>query len=53
MYKSPIEIIAEDVQWSFDNEVVKAVQTYNININKEELLRALDYDRKEFERGEW
>lgn len=55
MYKSPIEIIYADVQRQFakqmDDEIYKAVVNYFPNIDKEELFRALQYDRQQYEKG--
>lgn len=50
-YKSPIEIIYDKVRWETEDNIVKAVQSYRILVNKEELLRALDYDRAQYEKG--
>ena len=52
-YKSPIESIFEDVQMQYENAVIKAVQKCNIKVDKNELLKALAYDRKQYQKGEW
>ncbi len=51
MYKSPIEIIYEQTQTQIENEIFRAVQRYAINVNKEELLKALKYDRQQYNKG--
>ena len=55
MYESPIDIIYNDIQYKvveeFDKNVVSAVQSYGIDVNKEELLKALRYDRQQYEKG--
>ena len=55
MYKSPIELIIADIQHQIakeqDEEIYKAVVHYIPNIDKEELLRALKYDRNQYEKG--
>ena len=55
MYKSPIELLITDIQNQIvkqqDDEVYKAVVHYIPNIDKEELLRALKYDRRQYEKG--
>lgn len=51
MYKSPIEIIQGQMQYQMDNDIYKAVLNYGINVDKEELLRALKYDRGQYEAG--
>ena len=51
MYKSPIEIIAGKIQTQIEDEIYRAVQNVGINVDKEELLKALKYDRGQFEEG--
>ena len=49
MYKSPIETMIADIQHQIaeqqDEEIYKAVVSVGINVDKDELLRALQYDR--------
>lgn len=35
----------------FENSVLKAVQKVGINVDKEELLKALIYDRRQYDKG--
>lgn len=55
MYKSPIEMFMTDVQHQLDRqkdeEIYKAVVSVGIYVDKEELLRALKYDRGQYEAG--
>ena len=55
MYESPIEVFYKDLQMRFkedlQNNCIKAVQNYGIQVNKEELLKALAYDRHQYEKG--
>jgi rubrerythrin len=55
MYKSPVELIIANIQHQIakeqDEEVYKAVVSYIPNVNKDELLRALQYDRDQYNRG--
>lgn len=55
MYQSPIEIItnqiAEKVINDLNQKVFTAVERIGININPEELIKALAYDRKQYECG--
>ena len=45
MYKSPIEIINGKIQTQFDDAIFRAVQNVGINVDREELLKAEEYDR--------
>jgi hypothetical protein len=51
MYKSPIEIIYGQMQTQMEGDILRAVQNYGINVDKEELIRALQYDRDQYHKG--
>ena len=51
MYKSPIEIITENVKMEVDNGVYKAVTQYGVDVDRDELIKALSYDREQYEKG--
>jgi hypothetical protein len=51
MYKSPIEIIYGQMQKQMEGDILKAVQSYGINVDKDDLLRALQYDRNQYKKG--
>lgn len=57
MYKSPIDVFITDIQHQIvkqrDDEIYQAVASVGINVDKEELLRALQYDRNQYEKGYW
>lgn len=54
-YESPIKVIYDDfvkeVTRKFDDTVIAACQNVNIVVDKEELAKALAYDRKQYEKG--
>ena len=57
-YKSPIDLITEDftnkiareVGEDFDNKLYLAIR-HVVNVDKDELLKALAYDRKQYDVG--
>lgn len=51
MYQSPIEIIYNELKDYVEDEVYKSVQSVGIKVNKEELIKALKYDRQMYEAG--
>lgn len=56
MYKSPLEInytepIYNLVDDAIQNQVVKVVQSIGIDVDKAELLKALTYDRMQYDKG--
>ena len=54
-YKSPIEVVVDEMHsqmvCDYENGIMKAIQRYNINVDKEELIKALQYDRQQYEKG--
>jgi hypothetical protein len=54
-YKSPIEVFVTDIQnqieKQYDDEIYKAVVSIGVNVDKEELIRALKYDRQQYVAG--
>lgn len=56
MYKSPIEKIFGRIQTQMvkndeDNMMVQVQQAVGYTVNKEELIKALQYDRQQYEKG--
>ena len=51
MYKAPIDIIYGDMTKRIDDDIYRLVQSYDINVDKHELFRALKYDRNQYEKG--
>ena len=51
MYKSPVELITKQMNTQIEDYVFKAIQEVVVNIDKEELIRALEYDRGQYDKG--
>ena len=51
MYKSPIDLIVGQMNIQFEGEVCKAVQNVGVDVDKDELLKALQYDRGQYQKG--
>jgi len=55
MYKSPIELIVTDIEYQVkekcEEACYEAVLHYIPNVDREELIRALQYDRQQYEQG--
>ena len=51
MYESPINIIISKLCTNLESDCVKSVQRYGFDVDKEELAKALNYDRKQYEKG--
>lgn len=55
MYKSPIEMIYGELQTQMEQKneemVIKAIREVGVNVDKEELIKALQYDRNQYTKG--
>jgi hypothetical protein len=55
MYRSPIDIVYQnlgvDVGKKLDSDIYTAILKCDINVDKEELIRALKYDRDQYNKG--
>lgn len=50
-YQSPIDVIYGDLQTKLEGDVLKVIQNYDITVDKDELLKALAYDRDQYRKG--
>ena len=51
MYKSPVDITYCPVELQLEGDILQAVQKVGISVDKDELLRALKYDRDQYDKG--
>lgn len=51
MYESPINMIISKLYTDLESECMKSIQRYGFDIDKEELAKALKYDREQYEKG--
>ena len=50
-YQSPIEVFQTQMQSQIVGEIYKAVMKVGVNVDKDELLKALQYDRDQYQKG--
>jgi hypothetical protein len=50
-WESPIKAFEKQYRLNYEDSVVKAVQEIGIHVDKQELLKALDYDRGQYDKG--
>ena len=50
-YNSPIEVFQKQIETKMEDGILKAVQKMGVNVDKDELLKALKYDREQYEKG--
>ena len=51
MYEDIITIVKKQMEAVVENEVLKAVHGVGVNVDKEELTKALQYDRDQYNKG--
>lgn len=51
MYESPVKVIYGEMQMQVKGDIYKAIQNVGVDVNKEELIKALQYDRNQYSRG--
>lgn len=51
MYEPPIKLIMGEMQTQFEENCMRAVQSYGFDVDKNELVKALEYDRNQYEKG--
>ena len=51
MWESPVNVIMGEMQTQIEGDVFKAIQNVGIDVNKEELIKAMQYDRNQYEKG--
>ena len=51
MYESPIKVFQSNLEMQFEGEILKAVQRTDIAVDRDELIRALRYDREQYQKG--
>ena len=50
-YVSPITVLETEMQIHVENGVYKAVKNVGFDVDKDELIRALRYDREQYKKG--
>lgn len=50
-YESPIKVVMGQLETNIEDEIFSAVRKVGVYVDKEELLRALKYDRDQYWKG--
>lgn len=51
MYESPINVICGEMQMRLEDETLEAVKNIGVYVDKDELVKALSYDRNQYSKG--
>lgn len=50
-YESPITVIMGQMRMEQENNIYKLIRNLGVDVDKEELIKALQYDRNQYEKG--
>lgn len=50
-YESPIQVYMGQMRLEQEDNIYRAIQEYGVNVDKEELIKALQYDRNQYDEG--
>ena len=50
-YQSPVDIVYQGFHTQLEGDIYKAIQSYGICVDKDELVKALKYDRDQYKKG--
>lgn len=50
-YKSPVDVIYQGFQTKLEGDIFEAIQSYGVDVDKDELIKALQYDRDQYRKG--
>lgn len=50
-YTSPIKVLHTQIQTSIENDILKVIEKHGIEVDKDELIKALAYDRDQYNKG--
>ena len=51
MYESPIKVIQGELETQLEGEILKAVHRVGVSVDRDELIRALRYEREQYQKG--
>ena len=51
MYEPPVEVFYNQMRTEVDNHIYKAILDVGVDVDKEELIRAMQYDRGQYDKG--
>jgi hypothetical protein len=51
MWESPVNVMMGELQTQIEGEIFKAIQNVGIVVDKEELIKAMQYDRDQYDKG--
>lgn len=50
-YKSPVQVIVDEMNTRLEGQILEEIQSVGVYVNKEELIKAMNYDREQYSKG--
>lgn len=50
-WEPPVKLVEEGTETKIEGDIIKAIKSYDIDVDKEELIKALNYDRNQYKAG--
>lgn len=50
-YQSPVEVIYQGFETKLEGDIMEAIYSYGVDVDKDELIKALKYDRDQYRKG--
>lgn len=50
-YESPIKVLCSEMVTNLENGVYSTIQKFVLDVDKDELIKALNYDREQYDKG--
>lgn len=50
-YESPINVMIGQIETQIENDVLTAIQRVGVDVDRDELIKALNYDRDQYRKG--
>lgn len=51
MYESPIYLYTKEIQHKLEGDILTVLHSHGISVDKDELIKALQYDRMQYDAG--
>jgi hypothetical protein len=50
-YQSPVEVIYQGFETKLEGDIMEAIYSHGVDVDKDELIKALKYDRDQYRKG--
>lgn len=50
-YEAPVQVVADKMNTKLEKHILQAIQNVGVVVDKEELIKAMNYDREQYSKG--